>query len=275
MTARTAGFLALALALSGVGTAAAQSDYTGPWERGSLQLGGFISTTNSEFQLNSETLGAGAVVDLENGLGIDADYRSFRVDAFYRTGQSRRHQWELHYYESNRDGERVLDQDYQIGDTVFTAGTGVTSNLDLWFANANYSYAFLQDDRVRLSGSVGVHTTGIKFEVSAPGLGEEAESVTAPLPVLGARFDVVLSERWRFKSSLDVFYLAFDNYRGALLDSSLAVEYLAFKNVGFGLGFNAVRYRVEADEEGGLGGEWNGEIRYDFAGALLYAKLYF
>jgi len=274
MSARIVCISAAALASSWAGAACAQ-EYTGPWEKGSVSVGGFISTTNSEFQLNSETLGAGAVVDLENGLGIDAQYSSFRVDAFYRSGQSRRHQWELHYYESNRDGDRVLEQDYQIGDTVFTAGTGVTSDLDLWFANANYSYAFLQDDRVRLSGSVGIHTTGIKFKVSASGLGEEAESITAPLPVLGGRFDVVLSERWRFKSSLDVFYLAFENYSGALIDSSLAVEYLAFKNLGFGLGFNAVRYRVEADDEGGLGGKWSGEIRYDFAGALLYAKLYF
>ena len=275
MDIRRVSPLASALVLLWAGAAAAQSDYSGPWEKASLQLGGFVGTTNSEFQLNSETLGAGAVVDLENGLGMDADYSSFRIDALYRTGKSRRHQWELHYYRSDRDGERVLDQTYQIGDTVFPAGSGVSSNLELWFANANYSYAFLQDDRVRLSGSLGVHTTGIKFDVAASGIGSESEDVTAPLPVIGARFDVVLTERWRLRSSIDLFYLAFDDYRGSLLDTGIAVEYLPFKNVGFGLGYNAVRYRVDADEEGGLGGEWNGEIRYDFAGALLYMKLFF
>jgi hypothetical protein len=36
-----------------------------------------------------------------------------------------------------------------------------------------------------------------------------------------------------------------------------------------------VRYRIEADDSGSLGGEWNGEFKYDFAGALLYAKLFF
>jgi hypothetical protein len=274
MCIRIVSICAVAL-LSLSGAASAQSTYTGPWEKGSLQLGGFISSTTSEIQLNSETLGAGAVVDLEDGLGLDADSSSFRVDAFYRTGQSRRHQWELHYYQSKRDGERVLDQDVQIGDTVFPAGAGVTSELDLWFANVNYAYAFLQDDRIRLSGSVGVHTTGIKFNVKAPSLGEEGEDVTAPLPVIGARFDVVLTERWRVTSALNLFYLSYKDYSGALVDSSIAVEYLPFKHLGFGLGYNMVRYRIEADDSGSLGGEWNGEFKYDFAGALLYAKLFF
>jgi hypothetical protein len=198
------------------------------------------------------------------------------VDAFYRLGESRRHELELHYYQSNRDGERVLRQDYQIGNTVFPAGSGVRSSLDTWFVNLDYAYAFLQDDRVRLSGAVGVHTTGLRFKAeSNNGLGAESQSVTAPLPVVGARVDVVLTERWRLKGSVDAFYLEYDKYRGALFDSSLALEWLAFKHLGFGLGMNAVRYRVEANDTGGLGGKWNGQIRYDFVGALLYGKLYF
>jgi hypothetical protein len=275
MNANTLRLIGCASALLAASTAAAQSDYTGPWEKGSISLGGFISTTKSEFQLNSESLGVGTMVDLEDGLGMDADYTSFRVDAFYRMGSTRRHQLEFHYYQSNRDGARVTQQDYQIGDTVFPAGTGLTSELNLWFANINYSYAFLSDDRVRLSGSLGVHTTGIKFKVSGSGLGSESEDVTAPLPVIGARFDVVLTERWRVRSALDVFYLDYENYRGALVDSGIAVEYLPFKHVGFGLGFNTVRYGLKADENGELAGNWNGQIRYDFAGALLYIKAFY
>jgi opacity protein-like surface antigen len=275
MTTSKLWLIACPLSLLASGTAAAQDTYSGPWEKASIALGGFISTTKSQFQLNSDTLGIGTMVDLEDGLGLDSDYTSFRVDAFYRLGSTRRHQLEFHYYQSNRDGSRVTQQDYQIGDTVFPAGTGVNSELDLWFANVNYSYAFLNDDRVRLAASVGVHTTGIKFKVSSSGLGNESEDVTAPLPVIGARFDVVLSEHWRFKSGVDVFYLQYENWRGALVDSGLGVEYLPFKHVGFGLGFNTVRYGIKADESGELGGNWSGQLRYDFAGALLYIKAFY
>ena len=175
---------------------------------------------------------------------------------------------------ADRDGSRVIDQEYQIGDTVFPAGSGVTSELDTWFVNVNYTYAFFQDDRVRLSGAVGVHTTGIKFKVSSLGLGVEEEELTAPLPVLGVRADIALTERWRLWGATDLFYLSYDNYRGGLMDLGIGVEYLAFKHLGFGLGLNAVKYRLEGDGEGDLS-DINGELKYDFAGALMYVKLFF
>jgi len=245
-----------------------------PWEKASLSIGGFVSTTNSELQLNSDTLGAGAVVDLENGLDMDSKFATYRVDGFYRFGSTRRHQIEMHYYRSDRDGSRVTEQEYQIGDTVFPAGSGVESELDTWFFNVNYAYAFFQDDRVRLSGAIGVHTTGIKFKVSSVGLGVEEEEVTAPLPVIGIRGDIALTQRWRLWGSTDLFYLSYGNYRGGLMDAGVGVEYLPFKHLGFGLGLNAVKYRLEADGDGDLG-DINGEVQYDFAGALLYVKLFF
>jgi hypothetical protein len=264
----------LAALLSGAVGAQAQEQGTQPWERASLSIGGFVSTTNSELQLNSDTLGAGAVVDLENGLDLDSSYTSYRIDGFYRFGSTRRHQIEAHYYRSNRDGERLLDQTYQIGDTVFPAGSGVTTDMDVWFLNVNYAYAFLQDDRVRLAAAVGLHTTGISFKISGTGIGVEEEDVTAPLPVIGLRGDVALTQRWRLWAAADVFYLEYDAFKGALLDTGIGVEYLPFKNLGFGLGLNAVRYRLEADGGEDLA-DINGEVRYDFAGALLYLKFFF
>jgi hypothetical protein len=255
--------------------AQAEEPGSGPWEKGSLSIGGFISTTNSEFQLNSETLGAGAVVDMEDALDLDSDVTTYRIDGFYRFGSTRRHQVEAHYYRSDREGSRILGEDLQIGDTVFPTGTGVQTELDLWFLNVNYSYAFLQDDRVRLAAAAGLHVTGIKFDISAPGFGlQEAEDVTAPLPVLGLRADFVLTERWRMWAGTDVFYLSYDEFRGALLDASIAVEYLPFKHVGFGLGLNTVRYTLEAEGDGALC-DIDGKLKYDFTGALLYVKLFF
>jgi hypothetical protein len=127
---------------------------------------------------------------------------------------------------------------------------------------------------VRLSGAVGVHTTGIKLKVSSLGLGVEEEEVTAPLPVIGLRADIALTERWRLWGSTDVFYLSYDNFSGGLMDAGMGVEYLPFEHLGFGLGLNAVRYQLEGDGDGALG-DINGKVRYDFAGALLYVKFFF
>ncbi|MGH8761496.1 MAG: hypothetical protein ACREVW_18645, partial [Burkholderiales bacterium] len=95
---------------------------------------------------------------------------------------------DLHYFDSRRSGNNVLDDQIQIGDTVFPVGAQVASEFDLKFINLDYSYAFFQDDRVRLSVAGGLHTTGVHYKVASPGLALfEDESFIAPLPVVGLR----------------------------------------------------------------------------------------
>ena len=258
-------------------SAAGAEDSNLPWEKGSLSVGGFITSSSTELQINSNTLGAGAVVDLENLLGVDADKSTWRVDGFYRFGSSRRHQIDIHYYSSRRTGNRVLDEQIQIGDQVFPVNAVVDTKFDLSFINAEYSYAFFQDDRVRLAAAVGLHTTGVDLKLQQIGGAAqvEEESFTAPLPVFGLHGDVVLTDRWRIKGSVDLFYLSLSGYKGALADSMLAVEYLPFKHLGFGAGLNAVRIKAESDGNNDYGLDLNGELKFRFTGALLYLKAYY
>lgn len=66
-----------------------------------------------------------------------------------------------------------------------------------------------------------------------------------------------------------------DNFTGALTDTLLAVEYLPFKHVGFGLGINSVRYKVEADGDTDYGVDFAGSVKLSFTGLLPYVKGYF
>jgi hypothetical protein len=257
------------------GAAQAQDEDKGPWERFSLSVGGFATETDSSVQINSETLGVGAIIDLENTLGVDErNFQTYRIDANYRFGESRRHEIEFHYFNSERTGDRTLDQDLQIGDTFFPAGTGVVTEFDLRFANFDYVYNFLMDDRVRLGVSVGLHTTGIGLKVSEVGGQKvEDESFTAPLPMVGLRADVILTKRWRLKTDFNLFYLEYDKYTGRLGDSYLGVEYLPWKNFGFGAGFNYINYRVEADPGSDI--DFNGQLKFQLTGFLIYGKYFF
>jgi hypothetical protein len=253
------------------GVATAQED--SPWERFSIMPGGFLSNFDTELRFDSERLGVGTVLDPENALGIDTENTAFRIDAFWRFGSTRRHQLELHYYSADREGSRVLPQNTRIGDRLFPNGAAVNSQIKLQFINVDYSYAFFQDDRIRLAGAVGIHTTAFDFEIDAPRLNRtESRTFTSPVPVLGLRGDFIITPHWRFKASTDVAYLPFDKFDATVSDSLLAVEYLPLEHVGFGLGVNAVRYTVEsAPEDGGL--DVNGKARLQYVGALAYLKL--
>jgi hypothetical protein len=256
------------------GTVRAQSAST-PWEKGSIQIGAFLTSSDTEMRVDSSSGAIGAVVNVEDALGVGSDKSTYRIDGFYRFGETRRHQIDLHYFDSGRSGTRVLGEDLQIGDTFFPTGTTVTSQVNLQFINLDYSYAFFQDDRVRLSVAGGLHTTGVKFKVESPPTLFEDQSFTAPLPVVGLRGEVAVTKRWRLKGSIDAFYLEYDQYSGLLADTSLAVEYLPFKHVAFGLGTNSVRMKVESDGDNSGGADLKGEVKFNFTGLLMYARYLF
>lgn len=257
------------------GLAFAQTEVADPWPKFELAVGGFITESDTTVQINSATLGVGAVVDLENVLGVERGFRTFRVDALYRFGKTRRNEIEFHYFDSKRDGNKVLDQDLQIGDTIFPAGTGVSTEFRLTFYNVDYVYNFLMNDHVRLGVSAGLHTTAIKLKVEeASGSNEDNEDITAPLPMLGLRLDVLLTRNWRMKTNLNLFYLQYDNYTGRLSDSLIALEYAPWKHFGLGAGINAINYYVQDDGDSSLA-DLNGNIRFQLTGLMIYGKYFF
>ena len=257
------------------GLAHAESDDAKVWPKFELAVGGFVTNNDTDIQINSATLGAGVNVNLEDALGIDASSNTYRVDLLYRFGETRRNEIEFHYFKNKRDGSKVLQEDIQVGDQIFPAGTGVNTDNSLTFYNVDYVYNFLMDDRVRLGGSVGLHTTAIKLSISENGGGRaESDNVTAPLPMIGLRLDVVLAQHWRMKTALNLFYIEYDNYTGRLSDTFVGVEYAPWKHFGLGAGLNAINYYIEADG-GSDFTSFNGSFDYRLTGLMFYGKYFF
>jgi hypothetical protein len=255
------------------GVATAQED--SPWGRYSINFGAFYSESDAELRFDSDNLGVGTTLDPEQTLGMNTDDSTYRIDGFWRFGSTRRHQLEVHYFNVDNQGSRTLGQNTRIGDVLFPDGVAVNSQLDLELINVDYSYAFFQDDRIRLAAAIGVHTTALDFNVDAPRLNlAETETFTAPLPVLGLRGDFIITPQWRFRASADVLYVPIGDFDYSVTDSLLAVEYLPFETVGVGLGVNNVRYTVESASEGAALGV-DGKARLEFVGALAYLTLQF
>jgi hypothetical protein len=266
--------IAFASVLLFAGQAHAQDTYDLPWEKFAISVGGFATESDTTVQINSE-LGVGAVVDLENALGVERSFQTYRIDAKWRLGERRRHEIELHYFDSKRTGAKKLNQEIEIGDQVFPIDAEVSTEWNLEFINLDYVYNFLMDDRVRLGVSAGLHTTGIGLKVEEVGGAKvEEDEFTAPLPMLGLRSEVILAPGWRLRMDLNFFYLEYEEFTGSLSDTYVGVEWLPWKNFGFGLGINHINYDVEADGDSKLG-DINGSIEFQMSGLLLYGKYQF
>ena len=246
-----------------------------PWDKYTINLGSFLSSSDSNVRLSAQGVGVG--IDVEEALGLDTTTTVFRADGMWRFTDNRRHRADLSWFAIRRTGETTLGQDIVVDGVTYPTGTAVDSAFDLDVFKAAYSYSFFQDDRMDIGAGLGLYIMPVSFELNAAGLlnGEASASVTAPLPVFGLRADFALTPKWFIKSSVDLFYLEYEQFKGTIFDTRAAVEWKAFKHVGFGLGIESFNLGIEAEGDDYPEIDLVGQINYKYFGALLYATFYF
>jgi hypothetical protein len=247
-----------------------------PWERFSLNLGGFVATLNSDFRIGSQSLGVGLDVNPEDVLGLDSSLFVFRADAIWRFTDNRRHRFDLSYYDLRRSATKTIEADIQIKDRVFSAGATIDTLFDLQIIRAAYSYSLIQDDRFDLGISAGLFIMPIKIRLSSSNSGAaEEQGMTAPLPVVGLRFDFAITPKLFLKESIDVFYFQYQSFSGGLFDAKVGLEYNIWKHVGVGVAYDYFRLQFKVDGNDYPGLDMVGKLQFNYGGILLYGKLFF
>ena len=245
------------------------------WERFGLKLGGFVTTLNSDARIGSATLGAGVSIDVEEALGLKSSLTVFRADGLYRFGQSRKHRLDVTYYSMRRSATKTLEREFEFEDITFEIGDVVDSFLNLEIFKGAYSYSFFQDDRFDIALSAGLYVMPIEIGIHSALKGEGEESITAPLPVIGIRGAFAVTPKIFLVQSMEFFWLQIDKYRGLIIDTTLAVEYNAWKHVGFGAGIDAFLLSIEANGKDVPGVDFIGSFEFNYTGLMLYAKFYY
>ena len=252
-----------------------------PWKRGYLNLGAYLATMDSSFSLGESNIGLGVELEVEGFLGLDTSDTAFRIDAGYRFGETRRHKVEFSWFKFDREGTKFIDEQIEVPPELGggTLGPGnFTSVFNFEIYKIKYEYSFVFDDRVDLNVGLGLYVMPIEVGISAVvnGVfqGSMKEDVTAPLPVIGLGFDFAITPKWIIRQQMDLFYLESGDFKGNISSYSAALEWLTWKHVGFGLGVDAMRVRVEANGSDYPFG-FRGNITFSYFGAQLYLKAYF
>ncbi|MFC1858601.1 hypothetical protein ACFL9U_11355 [Thermodesulfobacteriota bacterium] len=246
-----------------------------PWSRFGFNLGGTLIATDGSVRLGAK--GLGLTVDVNDFLGLDTSTYSVRADGYWRFTQNRRHRLDFAYYGLRQSGTSTLLRNIDIGDLNLPLGTTVDTSLKMDVFRLGYSYSFFKDDRMDLGIGAGLFVLPISFELTASGLanGFEEADITAPLPVVGLRFDFAITPKWFLRSNIDLFYIEIGDFKGSIHSGKLALEYNAFKNVGFGLSAESFRVKVEAEGGDYPGVDFNGSLEYQNLGLMAYVKFYF
>lgn len=252
-----------------------------PWEKFSLNIGGYFASVDSSVMLEGVP---GGTIDGEDTLGLDENVTVPRIDFVWRFSGNRKHRFDGSWYAINRDATKTASKEIPIGDHVFKAGAQVDSRMDMSAFKIGYSYSLWQTEKIDFGVGLGVYIMPFKFDIRAKagvGIddkvitvgGHESIDITAPLPILDLRFDYAFTPKLFLKNKLDVFYMSYKDFSGSLIDYTAVLEYNIWKNVGIGGGFNYFSGYLESDEGDVL--SFVGEVDISHLGALFYAKIMF
>lgn len=250
-----------------------------PWEKGSIMFGGFLAAFDSTlgFGVNHA---AGVTVNAEELFDLDSSLTVWRAQALYRPGESRRHQVDLIYSRYHRDGSTTLSEEIDINGMTIPVGAEVETVFNFDIIRGTYSYAFLQDERMRIAVGLGVYAVPLRYglEITTNTRTEiEQADTTLPLPALALRAEFQLIPRLFLSSSLDAMYLEIDDFKGSLLDVNVGLEWRPWNRFGIGIGYNALSVSVEGEDESSNypGIDFVGSVDVRFSGLLLYGKVSF
>jgi hypothetical protein len=187
-----------------------------------------------------------------------------------------KHRLDFTWHSNRRKGETTAAQTIEIGEIEINPGDSVKTSLDLDVIRVGYSYSFFQDDRMDLAVGGGLYVMPIVFKVEANGVVQAnvSESFTAPLPVFSLRADFAIIPKWFLRNRIDAFYLKYDNFQGGIVDTRIALEWEAFKHIGFGLAWDNFRLKAEAEGDDSAI-PLLGTFQFQTLGVMLYVKGYF
>jgi hypothetical protein len=223
----------------------------------------------------------GLNVNAEELLNLDSSLTVLRLGALYRPGKSRRNQIDVSWGAYHRDGNAVLDREIEIGDETLPVGADVETVFNFDIIRGTYSYAILQDSRMRIAIGLGMYVVPVSFSLDSETAGGrtsvEGADTTLPLPVLALRSEFLLVKKLYLNANVDAMYLEISDFKGSILDATVGLEYRPWKHVGFGVAFNALSVNVEGqtDDSDYPGATFVGDIGVRYTGFMLYGKLLF
>ena len=257
--------------------AQAQAEESEP-DKFKIAIGGYaVGRYDSNLSLTESSLGAGASINPQTTLGLDLEQTVTRLDGHYRF--TPKHALTYSWYNISSTGNKTIEQDFEWLDEngnpiTIIAGAQTNTVLDYDIYKVGYLWSFYHTDKVELAAGAGLHITRISValdvDTTLGPIGTKDIKSTVPLPVLsfGLTYNVTPKFMWYIKS--EAFAISIDDWSGTYTDSTLAMEYRAWKNVGLGLGLGTNALKIIEDT-----GDYKFQYDNRITGLNLYVAAYF
>jgi len=247
-----------------------------------IGLGGMAAETYTDAGLGSTSSGIGASINFEDIFNLPESKDVWRFEVNWHL--NKRQFLDFGYFELNRVGSRILQQDVEWGDFIFQANGKVTAGFESNFPYAAWRYSFLDLPQVRISGSAGIDYLTLKSDLSAngnvtdqsgtpiPGDVTESVSVSAPVPQFGLQIDWMLTKRLAVLMYLRQIYISnLAGIDGGIGESAARLNWWYAKHAGISIGLDKESIDLKSYESG----DTKARFRYEVRGFSFYLNLAF
>ncbi len=246
-----------------------------------LSIGSFaLSRYDSSISVTDPDVGAGVSIDPQDIFGVDIESSVLRIDGYYRFSPN--HALTYSWYNIDSAGGKTLDRIVEWVDEdgnaiVIPLGAQVTSRLETDILKVGYLWSFHHSDKVELGIGAGLHITRLAISLDAtasppitvPSSINQVDT-TLPLPVVSFLLSYKITPKLHWFLKTDAFALKFDNWSGHYRDSTLGLEYRAWKHVALGAGWNSNSLELDEDDP-----TYKLKFNNSITGGLIYLAAYF
>jgi hypothetical protein len=244
-----------------------------------VSVGAFVLGTHISGSLNGQAID-NPEIDFDETFGGANDATRVRADVLWRITPA--HHLRFMYFNNTVDRSRVLEEDIRWGDFTFLAGAKVDFRQKLETFELAYEYAFLRRPAYEVSASVGVHYSGLNLKlagaasitdgsgnVTSVSSATKADTVPAPLPVVGLHAVWMLAPQWYIDAQGQFFKVSFGPYDGHWSDLRLGATWMFSRHLGIGLGYNRFTMNIDVDKDA-----FDGRLKTGYSGlqAVLTAS---
>jgi len=215
----------------------------------SLRLGSYFSSLNTKLRIDSDILGPGTEIDLEDKLQIGDTKTIIRGDFEFRALS-----WlsmDLGFYTINRSEETVLDEDIQIGDTIFKLNQTVQGKLNTTYVRSHLKFYLVNKQRLEFGIWVGATIMFFDFSLTAQELGEtlvEEQDIWAPIPAAGIHASYTLFRNLYIFGGAGYFYYGLsDELKFKSWSFNLNVHYYFYKFLGIGATYEYNKFSLDGE----------------------------
>lgn len=223
----------------------------------------------TDIRYDASAMALGTPLSGEDDLGLDDELNKGALEMMLRMAD--RHRIRGDFFQLKRAGDRVMTQTVRFGDDVYDVSDRVVTNTDIRFFGLTYTYSFLKAERFEFSAGAGLHLFQVEGEAAVPDrrISEEFDAA-GPFPTIAVDGTYRITPRISFNARAQYFGVGIDDVDGALGIYHADLQFRAWRNLAFGVGYTKTHLSVESTDD-----SFAGRLGIDVKGPEAFVRVSF